>query len=165
MRRDAFARVRQPCAAAAPGDREFAGDRRLHDADHGFVVVDERDIDCEFAVALDEFARAVERIDEPVARPARALRPRDRGGFFRQHGQFRRQLAQGGDDDAMRGEIGLGERRAIVLALHGEVRFVDAEDRLRRALRCRLRRASVARSCVAMLMAAAGSGRRDIRAP
>jgi hypothetical protein len=36
------------------------------------VVLDERDVDREFTVALEKLLRAVEWIDEPVARPALA---------------------------------------------------------------------------------------------
>src|SRR5690606_1430180 len=65
-----FAGVRDPRPTALPCAREFATDRRLHDAEHRTRRVDERDVDRELAVALDELARTVERIDQPVARPA-----------------------------------------------------------------------------------------------
>ncbi len=44
--------------------QEPEGGRRHHPK-HGLVVPHQRDIDGEFAVAFDELARAVERIDHP----------------------------------------------------------------------------------------------------
>ena len=115
------------------GTGELAADRLLHDAEHGLVILDQRDVDRELAVALDELARAVERIDEPITRPALARRPGDAGRFLAQHRHVRRQRAEPLDDDVMRGEIGCGQRRAIVLVLDREIRLVDIEDRRRRA--------------------------------
>ena len=48
------------------------------------MLVDERDIDGELAVALHELFRAVERIDEPIARPAAPHRVIARQRFFRE---------------------------------------------------------------------------------
>jgi hypothetical protein len=39
--------------------------RRRHHAEHGLVVLYQRDIDGEFTIALDELAGAIERIDHP----------------------------------------------------------------------------------------------------
>src|SRR5690606_8657986 len=46
--------------------------RRVDDTHHRPPLLYQGDIDGEFAVALDEFARAVERIHQPVTFPALA---------------------------------------------------------------------------------------------
>ena len=46
-----------------------AGDRLLDHAEHGHAVLDQRDVDGELAVALDELAGAVQRVDQPEPRP------------------------------------------------------------------------------------------------
>jgi hypothetical protein len=59
----------QPGTLAALGDKQLTCHRRQHHAKHALMVVDKRNVDREFAVALDEFAGAIEWIDQPVARP------------------------------------------------------------------------------------------------
>ena len=39
--------------------------RCMHDAEHRLTMLHERDIDGKFAIAFDELARAIERIDQP----------------------------------------------------------------------------------------------------
>ncbi len=46
--------------------------RRIDHAQHRFALLNQRDIDREFAIALDELFGAVERIDQPVALPVLA---------------------------------------------------------------------------------------------
>ena len=41
-------------------------DWHVHDAKHCFLVVDQGDIDGEFAVAFDKFLGAIEWVDQPV---------------------------------------------------------------------------------------------------
>ena len=99
-----------------------AADRRLDHAEDRHAVFDERDVDGELAVALQELAGAVERVDQPEARPAAALFQRDRVcGLLRQHRDLRRQPRQAVDDAAVRGEVGGGDRAGIGLGAHGEV--------------------------------------------
>ena len=116
-------------ADAANAVMQFFQRRRIDHAEHGFAVFDQGNVDGEFAVLLDELARAVERIDQPVACPGATLFPGDAGRFFRQHRQLRRQPTQAVDDEMVRGEIGGGQRRAIVLVLDGEVPRIDFHDR------------------------------------
>jgi len=96
------------------------------------VTFDQRDVHGELAVALDELAGAVERIDQPVAWPAAAFAPRGDARFFGKHRQRRLDRGQSGEDDALRGEIGGGERRGVGLALDDEIAAIDVEDRLAR---------------------------------
>ncbi len=49
--------------------------RRIDHAQHRFALLNQRDIDREFAIALDELFGAVERIDQPVALPVLAHFP------------------------------------------------------------------------------------------
>jgi hypothetical protein len=121
--------VASPRAVAGPAMPQRAGHRRLDHAEHRHAVLDEGDVDGELAIALDELARAVERIDHPQPRPAPAQRRGNRiGGFLRQHRHVRRQVAQAGDDAAVRGEVGRGQRAGIGLVRDVEVVGVDRED-------------------------------------
>src|SRR3546814_12921572 len=70
----AFAAERATAELAMP---QLAGHRRLDHAEHRDAVVDQGDIDGELAIALDEFAGAVERIHQPHPRPLPAQRRRD----------------------------------------------------------------------------------------
>src|SRR5580765_791789 len=80
------ARREQPRVAAGPRAEHLVEHRRIDDTERWHAVLDQRDVDRELAVAFDEFARAVERIDEEVARPGAPLRPRNLfGGLLRQH--------------------------------------------------------------------------------
>jgi len=112
---------------------QVARHRRLDHAEHGLAIFDEGDVDGEFAVALDELARAVERIDQPQAPPIAAHEAGhvlDR--FLRQHRHVRREALERVDDAAVRGEVGRRQRRLVVLVLHRELAVVDSEDVCRR---------------------------------
>src|SRR5690606_32918408 len=95
------------------------------------VAVDERDVDGKFAVALDELLRAVQRIDEPVTSPLRALGKGDAHRLLRQHWDVRRELPQALGDGSVRREIRLRQGRAILLVRNGKIRFVNLKDRTR----------------------------------
>ena len=114
-------------ALVEPADR-----RREHDAEHGAPLLDERDVHRELAVALQEFLRAVERVDEPEARPSTTRRGIGRRGFFRQHGQRSVERSDSLRDDPVRDLVRLGQRRTVVLELHGEIAGVYLEDRVSR---------------------------------
>ena len=106
-----------------------AGHRLLDQAEAGDAVLDQRDVDGELAVALDEFAGAVERIHQPEGPPPAAPGNVDGSGFLRQHRDVGRQCRQAVDDATMRSEVGSRQRRAIVLVLDRELAFIHREDR------------------------------------
>ena len=130
-----FAAALEHRAGARERVHELAAIGCVHDTEDRHAVLDQRDVHGEFAVALDELARAVERIDQPVTAPPAALFVRNRRRLLRQHRQHRLERAQPRDDHAMRGEVGLGQRRTIVLVRDLERMAVHGEDRLARAPR------------------------------
>ena len=79
------------------------------------MVLDQRDVHRELAVARQELARAIERIDEPVAAPLAAHREGDLRGLLRQHRQLGREPSQLLHDQPVRTQVGSGERRVICL--------------------------------------------------
>ena len=122
----AVAPERAQPGAAMP---QVAGHRRLHHAEHRHAVLDQRDVDGELAIALDELARAVQRIDHPQPRPGQALRGGDLvRRLLRQHRDVGGEPRQAIDNAVMRGEVGGGQRRVVGLVLHCEFAVVDAQD-------------------------------------
>ena len=101
---------------------------RKHHTEDGNAGLDQGDVDGEFAIALDEFARAVQRIHQPVALPVAPCFPRDIRRFFRQYRQVRGQAFQSLDDAVMRGQVCGGQRAGIGLAVDFKRVFVDIED-------------------------------------
>jgi hypothetical protein len=106
-------------AAKAPTPRSACrGAERpaLHHAQHRHAIFDQGDVDGELAVALDELAGAVERIDQPQASigawPRECRRPSSDST-----GTCGVECRQAVDDDAVRGQIGRGQRRVVVLQL------------------------------------------------
>lgn len=75
------------------------------------TVLDEGDIDREFAVALEKFLGAVEWVDQPEALPAFDLRQMLAcgGGFFGDDGQVGRQLSETGQDEGFGLLVGNGD--------------------------------------------------------
>jgi hypothetical protein len=102
--------------------------RHVHHAQHRAVAINERDIDGEFAVAVDEFLGAVERIDQPETRPGRARTVIQLRGFLGQYRNVGRELVQARDDHIVRGAVGLGQGRAVVLLGDLETALVDIEN-------------------------------------
>ena len=138
-----------------------ASHRRVHHAEHRHAVLDQGDVDGELAVALDEFAGAVERVDQPVADAT--------AGAFPGHvvaripptapGCRASARARPSTMHAVRGQVGCGQRRVVVLVLDGEVAVVDAagSPRRRRApARCTPSRSS-ARSMAGLIARASCS--------
>jgi hypothetical protein len=82
----------------------LAARRRVDDADFGRAVADQRDVDGEVRSAADEFARAVERVDQDEA-VAECIRDRARGdlllGDAGNAGEF---AAQAFQDQAVTGD-------------------------------------------------------------
>ena len=72
-----------------------------------FVVTDQRDVDRELAVAVDEFLGAVERIDQPeIVPPVPDVRCVLSRRLFREHGNVRGELVQPRAQDVVRGVEG-----------------------------------------------------------
>jgi len=92
--------------------------------------VDQRDIDCEFAVAVDELLGAIQGVDQPVTLPLPALLERRQSLFFGDDRYVRCQLPESGDDAVMRCQVGLCQRRFVAFFLNVEICRVDFEDRL-----------------------------------
>src|SRR3546814_10363956 len=63
--------VAAECALPARAVPQRAGHRRLDHAEQDLAVLDQGDVDGELAVALDELARAVERVHHPQPPPDR----------------------------------------------------------------------------------------------
>jgi hypothetical protein len=85
-----------------------------------------REVDRELVPAGYELLGAVERIDQNEA--AAIGWPRELHPFFRQRWNVRKKLRQSLADNAIGGEIGLGHRRAVELALNPHGVAVDGED-------------------------------------
>ncbi len=106
----------------------------MDDAQQRPAVLDQRDVDGELALALDELLGAVEGVDQPE-RPAGNLG--NVAGVHRLLGDDRILLANFPadrlQDQLFRPLIGLGHRRGVALARNVEVGGVDLEDRPARA--------------------------------
>ena len=97
------------------------------------MLVDERDIHRELAVALDELLRAVERIDEPITLPFAPRRVIGGQRLLGEDRQARVELLERLADDAVRDLVRFGQRRVVALARDGEIgASVDVEYRAAR---------------------------------
>jgi hypothetical protein len=110
------------------GEITHAGHRHIHHAEQRRAVINERDIHGEFAVTIYELLGAVERIDQPEALPAGAFAVFDLGRFLRQNRNGGRECREVCNDYVMRGAIGVGERRAVILAADIELAFVHIQN-------------------------------------
>jgi hypothetical protein len=120
--------VRAPGALGQSAEVKPVEHGRVDGAEHGAAVDNERDVDRELAVALDELFRAVEWVDEPIARPTPACRVvlgRRFLGKQRDRGVERREIAR---DDRVSHAVGFRERRIVALPRYREVAAVDLED-------------------------------------
>ena len=93
---------------------------RRHHAEHGLVLHHQGDVDGELAVALDELARAVERIDHPELAPGSAFAPGRLRRLLGENGYVGRERGQAFDDDSLRLQVGQRQRRIVFLVLHRE---------------------------------------------
>src|SRR5690606_3733792 len=99
------------CTARDVARVERISHRYVDDAENRALILDQCDVDGELAIARDEFLRAVQGIDEPVALPLLALTERNVARFFGEDGNVRCELAQSVDDDFMRAHVRERERR------------------------------------------------------
>ena len=98
----------------------------LADAEDRRAILDERDVDGEFAVAADEFARAVERVDEgETGRAARRAVTGD--GLLGDDGEVRRLAREAGEDRRLGAQIGFRHRAGIVLGGDGAALLEEFE--------------------------------------
>ena len=77
-----------------------------------------KSVDRELIGTGDELLGAIERIDQPPARPGGTFGQRDIGGLFRQHRHLRRQRLQAIEQDMVSGQVSSGHRRGIGLLRH-----------------------------------------------
>ena len=101
--------------------------RRADHAEQRHAIVEQGDVDGKFVAAVDEFLGAVERVDQEEA--AIECWCRHIGALFGQSGDAGRQPRQPIGDDAVGRQIGLGDRRAVGLAVHTHPAAVDRQDR------------------------------------
>ncbi len=113
----------------------LALDGDAHDAEDRPMGVNQGDIDREFAIAIDEFLGAIQRVDQPVTAPLTTFFKRRQPVLFRDDRYTGRQFRQPGHDASMRGEVGLCQGRFVTLLLNVEIRSVDFKDCLTRVSR------------------------------
>ncbi|KAG1083663.1 hypothetical protein G6F40_014699 [Rhizopus arrhizus] len=107
-----------------------AGDRGQYHAEGGRALVDQGDVDAELAVALDELAGAVQRVDQPVRAPVATLLPWHLRRFLGQDRKLRGQLLQALFDHLVGGQVGRGDRAVVILDPHVEATGIHLHDGL-----------------------------------
>ena len=122
-------RVFEPRAMPSGTGEQSPERGREHHAEFRAARIDERDVDREFAVALDEFLRAVERIDKPEQR-IEGRNAAERRLLFGDHGDLGRQFGKAPEDHRFGPFIGFGDRRRVGLAAHREIGPIDRHRRL-----------------------------------
>ena len=110
--------------------------RRQHHAQGRATTFDQRNVDGEFTVAVDEFLGAVQGIHQPEACRHGGDVPGGRR-FLGDHRSGGRELRERGQNDGLGPLIRRGDRRGIGLAAHFKVRCVDLENRVARSPRDR----------------------------
>ena len=81
--------------------------RYVHDTEDGLAGLNQRDVDRELAISIDEFLGAVERINEPVARPAATFFEYRKAGLLRNDRQSGCLFLEACNDAAVRCEVRL----------------------------------------------------------
>ena len=97
-----------------------AGGHRHHTKHHA-AMLDQRHIDGELFTARNELFGAIERVNQPPARPTGPHVLRDIGVFFRQHRNAGVERFQPINQHMVRGQIGGRHRRVIRLGRHGHI--------------------------------------------
>ena len=102
-------------ALTVQGEPVVAADGRVNKAKRRAVLLDAGDDDAELPGVFDEFARAVDGVNQPVV--VRRILVDCSIGFFAQAGEVddARQFA---DKDVVRGEVGRGERGVVAFLLN-----------------------------------------------
>ena len=126
-------RVLDVGAAARDAGEQAAERRRKDDAERRRAVLDERDVDGELVVPIDEFLGAVERVDQPE-HPA-DLRDATGGDLLLGDDRdLRRERPKAREDERLGPFVGFGDGRGVVLAARREVAAVDRHHQLAGAL-------------------------------
>ena len=121
-----------PCHAGgdvAASPQDFIVEDVVDDAEYGFPVFEQSDVDAEPPVVGDELFRSVQRVDAPDVFPVLAG---GKGRYVRllaDNRDVRVQPAERGHEEGAGGLVRLGDGRAVVLHLDMEVaRIVNVED-------------------------------------
>ena len=131
-----FAAAVDPPGAAVPaGVVQFVQGGRVHHAELRPAAPHQRDVDGVLGAPGQQFAGAVERVDQPVFGPVPALGPGRDAAFLRQRGQRRAERGEAGLDHPVRGEVGGGHGRAVRFLEHLVAGAVDRQDGLARGPR------------------------------
>ena len=101
-----------------------------HHAEHHATLLDQRDVDGELFTAGNKFLGAIQRVDQPPARPAGTHTLRDIGVFFRQHRDARVQCGQAIEQNMMGGQVSGGYRRIIGLGGDFNAGTPERQDRV-----------------------------------
>jgi hypothetical protein len=100
--------------------------RDMHDPEDWPAVFDQGYIYGEFAVAIDEFARAVQRVDQPKRTRADVRNLARCHTLLGDGGYRRRELGEPRQNDLFCRFIRRSDRRVVELGTGGEIRVVDA---------------------------------------
>ena len=134
---------------------------RVDHADLRNAVADQRDVDGEIGVAVDELLGAVERVDQEERIAEIGRHDAFRRLFLGDAGDIRKRGAQAFEDDLLAGAVGLGHRRGVGLlrstaqpawktsmTLRPAASASRSKTREhRRVVRCRRRRRIAVRHC------------------
>ena len=92
--------------------------RNADHAEYHPPLLNQRDVNGKFLGACDKFLSAIQRIDQPPARPLRPRAERNVGSLFREHRNLRRQRVQAGQQQIMGRQVSGGYRRAVLFSGH-----------------------------------------------
>ena len=109
------------------GVKQAPGCGCVDHAEHRSAIFDQGNIDREFAVTADEFAGAVEWIDQEKTALDRGFRVALRT-LFRYHRDMRKPRFEAGDNDRVGGTVGLGDRAFVRLMVDSKVHVIDPHD-------------------------------------
>ena len=87
----------------------------MDDAEVRYAAEDQGDVHGEFVAVFHELLGAVQGVDEKEALPGQAVLGRRRRGLLGDDGDVGEEAGQAVQDDPVRGQVGLGHRRAVGL--------------------------------------------------
>jgi len=101
----------------------------MHHAPGRLTVFDQRDVDRELAVAVDEFAGTVQRIDQEEGTTGNVGNAACRHRFLGHDRNVTGNLGQALQDDFLRPFVGIGHRGLVILHPGRDLALVDFQDR------------------------------------